>query len=123
MALAMDCPERLLRVRVRSLLIGDTGMWEDISIERLSQGQYHIIGHGTDKKVGSGTMTQENALNVVVGEVLALHQAHLEEEKRLKELAAILAEWLANRKPKKVSIPAAQLPLWNWTETEMQQTA
>lgn len=78
MGLVLDCPERVLRYRVKEVCITESCEWQGITVTRLTQGQYQIEGHGQTQKVGSGVMRIEAAQQQVVEAVLALHQQHID---------------------------------------------
>jgi hypothetical protein len=113
MALVLDCPERLLRIRVKNISIAESCTWEGITISRESQGQYRITGYRQHRKIGSGTMRLEKIINAVVQAALALHEQHLQTVAQIPATQSVPAASI--RKRRKALIHPAQLPLWSLT--------
>ncbi len=105
MALALECPERLIRIRAKDLTIGDSCEWQGIRITRQSQRQYVVTGYGRCMKIGKGKMRIENICDQIVTVLLAWQQW-------VAMWAARAAEIEARRKHRRASVPPAQLPLW-----------
>ncbi len=113
MSLALECPERLIRIRVGRLCIGDSCEWKGITISWDTPRQFAVAGYGKWVKVGRGKMRLDTIYDQIVAHALAWHQAHVEAQQQLEAMwAARAAEIEARRKHRRASVPPAQLPLW-----------